>query len=146
VGVWCVVFTHAAGSLLPELRPGHLVAADTVHIWLYARWDLPEAVETDFLVPGCDYTGACYWMHGPCYETRAEIAALRRLGAAAVGMSIAPELVRCRELGMRAGVISCVTNQCGSAAKLTHDHVLETARAASDRLCAILRNWLKQDA
>jgi purine-nucleoside phosphorylase len=82
-------------------------------------------------------------MHGPCYETRAEIAALRSLGDACVGMSIAPELFRCQELGMPAGVLSCVTNVCGGTDKLTHTAVLSAARQASARLRALLRQALK---
>jgi purine-nucleoside phosphorylase len=137
-GVRVIVFTNAVGGLLPELRPGDLVAADRVRTWRYAPYALPAEMIPDFVLPHADSRGAYHWMHGPCYETRAEIAALQRLGAATVGMSTAPELLRCAQLGLRAGVVSCVTNSCVRPERLTHLHVLETAREASGRLCQLL--------
>lgn len=142
-GVRTLLFTNVAGALRPDLSPGDLVAIDRLRLWPYVRWpDQPEALPTDFVMPGCDLTAAYQWMHGPCYETRAEIAALRRLGSTVVGMSTAPEVARCRELGIRAGIISCVTNVCGGPQVLTHDHVVAVARQASARLTALVREAL----
>lgn len=138
-GVRTMVFTNAVGGLLPALEPGDLVAADAVHAWRYRGFALPHLITPDFVPPHCDAQGAYYWMHGPCYETQAEIAALQRFGAATVGMSTAPELVRCAALGMRAGMISCVTNSCVRPERLTHEGVLATARMASEKLCRLLR-------
>lgn len=138
-GVRTVLFTNAVGGLLPALEPGDLVAADAVCAWHYTGFALPRHITPDFVPPHCDAQGTYYWMHGPCYETQAEIAALQRLGAATVGMSTAPELLRCTALGVRAGVISCVTNSCVRPERLTHDGVLATARKASEKLCRLLR-------
>lgn len=138
-GAHIAIFTNAAGGLRPEMRAGDLFCATEVLTWPFRGFTLPETLHPDLAIPGCDATGLYVWMHGPCYETRAEIETLRHLGGGAVGMSAAPELTRCRELGLRAAVISCITNNCCAPHKLTHEHVLETAARASRRLVSVIR-------
>ena len=142
-GVDRILFTNAAGGLWPEMNPGDLVTAGCVRTWRYGSFKLPAVIDVDFRAPGCDFTGDYVWMHGPSYETRAEIAALQNLGAAVVGMSTAPELLRCHQLGIQAGLISCVTNSCCKHQVLTHAHVLDTAQRTSARLCRIIRQALR---
>ena len=142
-GVNTVLFTNAAGGLKPGMSPGDLVGVDRVRLWRYNRWSAtPGMLFTDFLVSECDFIGAYQWMHGPCYETRAEIAAIQHSGAVAVGMSTAPELMRCQDLGLRAGVISCITNSCCRPQTLTHSQVVAAARQASGKLVALIRRAL----
>lgn len=142
-GVKRIVFTNAVGGLRKTLRAGDLVAADWVRAWPCARLSLPEGAAPGFVLDTCDAAGTYVWMHGPCYETRAEIAVLRQWGAATVGMSTAPELERCRQLGIEGGMISCVTNVCGAQGPpITHEHVVVTASRASERLCALVRGCL----
>lgn len=136
-----IVFTNAAGGLLTDMRPGDLMAVEDIRAWPYIGWQgKPRELTPDFVPEGCEWRGAYHWVHGPCYETRAEIRALCALGSAAVGMSTAPEMIRARELGIPAAAISCITNNCHTPQVLTHEHVLRTAAAASARLCAVLRN------
>src|SRR5439155_22631247 len=68
---------------------------------------------------------------GPCYETPAEIRALKSWGADAVGMSTAREVQAGFELGLECAVISCVTNRAAglSGGPLSHEEVLATASA-----------------
>ena len=66
-------------------------------------------------------------LSGPTYETPAETEHLRRIGATVAGMSMVPEAVVARALGMRVLGLSFVTNVAGAA--VTHEEVL----AASDR-------------
>lgn len=142
-GVDTILFTNVVGGLLSDLRPGDLVAVSALTPWPYVAWPgQPRTIPTDFRLPGCHTTGVYYWMHGPCYETRAEITALQCQGAAVVGMSTAPEAARCRELGLRTAVVSCVTNVCGAPQALTHEHVLAVARRASGDLTALIRSVL----
>ena len=145
-GVTEVLLTNAAGGLRAEARPGELMAVSRVSAWPCRRWQGETAEWTmDFLLPGCDSVGDYTWVHGPSYETRAEIAALHAQGAAAVGMSAAPEARRCKELGWRVGAVSCLTNNCQSPAKLTHDHVVKTARESSARLCGLIRAFVRRE-
>jgi len=137
-----VIFTNAVGGLRDDLVPGNLIAAEAIHAWPYNRLRLPEIQRPDWVLPGADARGAYWWMHGPCYETRAEIRALRQLGGASVGMSTAPELLRCARLGIRTAVVSCVTNACAIPQTLTHRQVLQTAQRTSTRLTQLLRQIL----
>lgn len=132
-GAEMIIFLNAVGGLQPHLNPGDLVACDEVWAWPYLRHAFPPVQRPDLVFPGCAHTGACVWMHGPCYETRAEVDLLRRSGAAVVGMSLVAELVRCRELGVRSAVVCCVANQCGGSEPLSHTQVLENMHAAAAR-------------
>ena len=142
-GVKTILFSCAAGGLKPEIAPGDFVAVDRMRLWRYRGWSVtPGMLFPDVVLPDCDFTGTYQWMHGPCYETHAEIAAVQRLGAEAIGMSTAPELARCQELGLRAAVIACITNAWGRAERITHQDVLAAARRASPKLTALIRRAL----
>jgi len=142
-GARTIMFTNAAGGLRPEMRPGDLLAVERVRPMPCRAWPVaPDCIEPAFTVRGCRHTGDYMWVHGPCYETRAEIVALQRLDGAAVGMSTAPELVRAHALGIRAAVVSCITNNCCEHRPLTHTDVLHTARHASASITALIRDAL----
>ncbi len=144
-GVERMLFTNAVGGLHTTLQPGDLVAADAVRAWPCARFSLPGELAPGFVLDRCSAVGTYVWMHGPCYETRAEIAALQHWGAMTVGMSTAPELARCSQIGINAGMVSCVTNVCGvQGPPITHEHVMVTASRASEKLCTLLRNHIPE--
>ncbi|WP_419163211.1 purine-nucleoside phosphorylase [Candidatus Palauibacter sp.] len=71
-------------------------------------------------------------MHGPAFETPAEIRMLRALGADAVGMSTVPEVITARALGIRCIAVSCLTNYAAGVLDepLNHEEVLETTKLA----------------
>ena len=79
-------------------------------------------------------------VHGPSYETPAEIRAFRTLGADAVGMSTAPEAIAARHLGVEVLGISCITNMAAGVLDqpLVHDEVMETARRVRGSFIALL--------
>lgn len=141
-----IVFTNAVGGLASGLRPGGLVCVQTLHAWPCAHYSGPREAATGLRVPGCEAEGTYWWLHGPCYETHAEIAALRALGGTVVGMSTLPEVVHAHELGLRAAVVSCVTNLCGSGGPVTHEEVLRVSAEGSARLCRLLKRHLANHA
>ena len=75
-------------------------------------------------------------LHGPNYETPAEIRMLRLLGADLVGMSTALECIAARHLGAEVMGLSLVTNLAAGlgAATLDHAEVVEAGAAAGDRV------------
>jgi purine-nucleoside phosphorylase len=77
---------------------------------------------------------------GPTYETPAEIRALRRLGADAVGMSTVPEVIAVHQMGVRALAVATITNRAAglSPKPLSHEEVLETGQAASRDLARLI--------
>jgi len=82
---------------------------------------------------------------GPAYETPAEVAAFRALGADAVGMSTVPEAMIAHAAGMRVAGLSCITNRAAgcSAGALSHEEVLHAARAAAPCMQALLLQFLR---
>ena len=81
---------------------------------------------------------------GPSYETPAEIAMLRKLGADAVGMSTVPEVIVARALGMRVAGVSCITNLAAGISKtaVSHKEVLATAARVADRFQSLVSEFL----
>lgn len=144
-GVGTVVLTNVGGGLKPETLPGELVGVDRILTWPYLRWPhRPESLTPAFRIPGCDRRGVYCWVHGPSYETPSEIEFLRRIGADVVGMSTAPEVLRCEEVRIPCAVVSCITNVCRASAPLSHDRVVSAAAVHSTRVVSLLREWIVQ--
>jgi purine-nucleoside phosphorylase len=72
---------------------------------------------------------------GPSYETPAEVRMAERLGADAIGMSTAVEVITARARGMRCLAFSTITNPAAgtTSERLDHSEVMEVAaRVAGD--------------
>jgi purine-nucleoside phosphorylase len=74
-------------------------------------------------------------MPGPSYETPAEIAMLRTLGADLVGMSTVPEAIVARQCGLRVLAFALVTNAAAGLGEgeISHEEVLAAGRGEGAR-------------
>jgi purine-nucleoside phosphorylase len=163
LGVPCLILTNAAGGINTQFAQGALMVIDD-HINLMGGNPLIGAND-DRLGPrfpdmsevysyrlrgiadeaaagaGLDLRHGVYVaVHGPSYETPAEIRAFRTLGADAVGMSTVPEAIAARHMGMEVLGISCITNMAAGVLNqtLVHDEVMETARRVRGSFIALL--------
>jgi purine-nucleoside phosphorylase len=83
---------------------------------------------------------------GPSYETPAEIRMADRLGADAVGMSTAVEVIVARARGIRCVGFSVVTNLASgiSPTKLNHAEVMETADRVRHELAGLVEGVIER--
>ena len=151
LGAGTAILTAAVGGIAEGLGPGHLVIGsdhlnllgesplrgwrngdgsppfvDMVGAYDVALADLAEGAARARGVPVA--RGVYAAMPGPMYETPAEVGFLRTIGASVVGMSVVPEAVPARAMGMRVLGLFSVTNAVGQAVE--HEEVVRN----SDRM------------
>ena len=149
LGARALLLTNAAGGIRDDLGPGSLMA-----IRAHLEWTRPYCWRRPDPPPPSPYSapllrlldeaaiaagvalpvGVYAMVTGPCFETPAEIRALRACGADAVGMSTAPEAAAGAEAGLECAAVSCITNRAAGLAdgSLNHEEVLTTAARQSD--------------
>jgi purine-nucleoside phosphorylase len=163
LGVKTLVLTNAAGGINTSFTPGTLMVIDD-HLNFMGSNPLIGPNDDRFGVRFPDMTevystrlrrvadeaaaaagvpvrhGVYVGLHGPSYETPAEIRAFRTLGADAVGMSTVPEAIVARHMGVEVLGISCITNPAAGVlpAPLHHDEVMEVARRVSGQFMSLL--------
>jgi purine-nucleoside phosphorylase len=92
--------------------------------------------------------GVYAYVAGPSFETPAELRFLQMVGADAVGMSTAPEVVVARHAGVRVLGISTISNLATTdptaEVTTTHQEVLEMGARAVPRLIEVIRGVLSR--
>jgi purine-nucleoside phosphorylase len=85
-------------------------------------------------------------LSGPTYETPAEAGMLRVLGANIVSMSLVPEVIAARALGIRVLGLSLVTNMSGRTDydHPTHQTVIAMGERKTDQMAQLLRGIIGQ--
>ncbi len=160
LGCGTYLVTNAAGGLEPSFTPGDLMVIDD-HLNLTGATPLQGVLRDGAPVfldmagaydpslrarahePAADLgfelrSGVYAGLVGPTYETPAEVAMLRTLGAQAVGMSTVNEVITARASGMRVLGVSSITNVHGEGVATSHAEVLEVGLAAARRLAGVL--------
>jgi purine-nucleoside phosphorylase len=163
LGVRRLIVTNAAGGINPRFQPGDLMLIRD-HISLFCpnpligpndaglgpRFpDMSAAYSEPLrqLARNCarrlKFTlkqGVYVSVTGPSYESPAEIAMLKRLGADAVGMSTVPEVIVARHMGIECLGVSNITNAAAGISKrpLSHAEVLEAGERVKPRLIALI--------
>jgi purine-nucleoside phosphorylase len=167
LGVDTLIVTNAAGGLDPAFDPGDvMLITDQINLSgenpllgpnvdrLGPRFPAmtdaydPQlraqalAAATEARIPLRQ--GVYVMLSGPAYETRAEMRMLRSLGADAVGMSTAHEVIAARHAGARVLGFSLITNKATDdvEAGATHEEVIEMGRVGAGRLVKILERLL----
>jgi len=158
--------TNAAGGIHPDMKPGELMLI-TDHINLMgtnpligpndeklgARFPdmsrvydptLRKKIEETALKMGIKLRQGIYAaVHGPSYETPAEVNMLRRMGADAIGMSTVPEAIALNHMGKKVVAVSCITNLAAGVkdGKLEHEEVLLAAKIAQESFSHLVKEF-----
>lgn len=165
LGVGTAILTAAVGGIAQGLDTGHLVVGSD-HINLLGQsplrgWrrpdgsppfvDMVEAYDPELArlaVAAAERRGVPVRrgvyaaMMGPMYETPAEIGFLRTIGADVVGMSVVPEAVPARALGMRLLGLFFVTNVVGG--KVEHEDVVRASDRMAGTVGAVIEDVLAE--
>jgi purine-nucleoside phosphorylase len=158
IGAQTVLLTNSAGAVNTSFSVGKLMLI-TDHINLMGmnplaganedRWGPRFIDQTEVYDPGlrkklleaASHTGIQMLegvyaaVHGPAFETPAEVRYLRTIGADAVGMSTVPEAIAARHMGLKVAGISMLANLAAgiSGAPILHEEVLTmTAQMNAD--------------
>ena len=168
LGVKTLLITNAAGGIREHLVPGTL-ALITDHINLMGMNPLigpyDEFLGERFPDMSDPYTGALRALahkaagelgiklvdniyaaiSGPSFETPAEIRMLQRLGADSVGMSVVPEALVARQLGMQILAITAITDQAlpDSMVEITHEEVSRVAKEITPKFNALVEKIIE---
>lgn len=91
------------------------------------------------------YRGVYAGMHGPAFETPAEINMLRVMGADVVGMSTVLEAEAAHHMGALVAGVTLVSNYAAKKGgdKITHESVSAASREGGEKLIRILREHIK---
>jgi purine-nucleoside phosphorylase len=169
LGVKQIILTNAAGGINTSLTQGALMIIDD-HINLLGSNPLIGRNDERFGARFPDMTevysrrlgrlaneaarakgiplshGVYVAVHGPSYETPAEIRYFRAIGADAVGMSTVPEAIAARHMGMDVLGISCITNMAAGVLPqpLVHDEVVETAHRVRATFISLLEGIIER--
>lgn len=163
LGVKTLIVSAAVGSLITKLKPGSLCVLSD-HINFMANnplignqdpafgplfFDVSEAYSKPLrklaLATAKKFKinageGVYMAVTGPNFETPAEIRAFKKLGAGVVGMSVVPEVLTARQLGMDVLGLAWVTNMACGICKtpLSHAETLSETKKVEDKFRKIL--------
>lgn len=168
-GVDIFLLTNAAGGLHADMNPTDLVLiSDHINLMganplMGQNWEdlgprFPDMTDTyDPKLRGllsqaarrCQIPlreGIYVGLHGPSYETPAEIRMYRMLGGDVVGMSTVPEAIALRHMSKRIVGLSFITNLAAGVSEehLKHSEVIENAKKGYGPFSRLIVEFMKQ--
>lgn len=166
MGVRTLVILGTAGALHPDWYPGS-IAMVSDHINFAGVQPLIGFGGDDRFVPLADAydrtlrtrmrraaaaanivalrEGTYIWFSGPSFETAAEIKAAKLLGADLVGLSVVPEVILARRLGIKVAALVVVTHFATgiSGSNPTYAQTRSVALSGSIALKRLLRAYVR---
>jgi purine-nucleoside phosphorylase len=168
LGVESLIVTNAAGAVNDKFEAGDLMVI-TDQINLTGKNPLISGSIVDYGIKFIDMTkaynknyiklidnialknkieikkGTYIQFLGPTYETPAEVKMARAMGADAVGMSTAVEVIAATQAGLKTLAVSAIANMAVGITEedVTHDMVLETMEKASKNLVPLMIEFIK---
>jgi purine-nucleoside phosphorylase len=164
LGVKKIILSAAVGSLKEEIKPGDLVFMNDHMNFMGANPlrgyhtkefgemfpDLAGAYTPALRKKALElckklkipaHEGVYTAVGGPSYETPAEIQAFRKLGGTVVGMSVVPESITARQIGMEILAFGWISNMAAGLSKenLEHGDVL----ALGQKMSVTIRTFLE---
>ena len=160
-----IVFACATGAVPGNAGVGLGILTDQINLTgrnPLAEWDGLRDVESPFVDMNEAYSpylravargvaddlgihvdeGVYAGVLGPCFETPAEVAALRSLGVSYVGMSTVLEVIMARALGMSVLGLTLAANESGAPA-VSHETVLAEAEKHAEDFERLVRGILR---
>jgi purine-nucleoside phosphorylase len=167
LGLKTLFVTAAVGSMKPSIRPGDFTVVSD-HINLMGRNPLRAFHEEEFGTMFPDMTnaydprlrklllkvcrkrkaraqeGVYVAVGGPSYETAAEIRAFKALGGDVVGMSVVPEVIPARQMGLTVAALVWTSNMAAGLPGSIQNHgdVLALGAKVSDDLRGVLSDLI----
>ena len=165
-GIETLILTNAAGSLMPEMRPGAIMLI-TDHINYSGMNPLIGQHGDENFVPMTDaydpalrarmiaaaqvegialHQGVYVWFSGPSFETPAEIRMFQIVGGNAVGMSTAPETILARRFGLKVAGLSVITNLGAGieGASPSHEETKSEGAKAAGNMKTLLTRFFRE--
>lgn len=138
LGVDRLVIVSAVGSLNSDLKVGDIVAIkDLITVFYQSTHIYRDFIDLNNPYEKTDLKEVTHvFVRGPHYETWADKRVLQNMGADVVGMSILPETIVCKRLGIPCIALGVVTNDPFVIHK--HEDVVKATKNATNILKGIL--------
>jgi len=171
LGLEMMFVTNAAGGINPEFEPGDvMLITDNLNLVgmtggnplmgpnieeLGPRFpDMSQAYDKDLMAEARKVAkesnvslreGVYCALSGPSFESPADLRFLHMVGADAVGMSTAPEVIVARHGGMRVLGLSGISNKANldGSTITTHEEVIEAGKVITPKIETIIRGVLR---
>lgn len=168
LGINLLILSNASGGINPSFQIGDLMLV-TDQINLMNAHPLVDSHDPQFVKSHTDMrevfdretvtrtkqiaqiyhiplkSGVLAAVTGPVFETKAEYAYIRFLGADAVGMSIIPEAIAARQLGLSCFAVTVISDLGipGRITKVSHEEVQQSASQTEPNMTLLITKLLE---